>query len=92
MGRSSLNRNLYHLKNNRTLSKVCLALWTITVVSKFSAEIVKFREMLEDRINQQLPPLTAFPDEHRPLIAKLAHERFVFIELCGIWLLTGNYS
>ncbi|KAF8810148.1 hypothetical protein BYT27DRAFT_7240947 [Phlegmacium glaucopus] len=37
-------------------------------------EIVKFREMLEDRINQQSPPLTAFPDEHRPLIAKLAHE------------------
>ena len=32
--------------------------------------------MLEDRINQQSPPLTAFPDEHRALIAKLAHERF----------------
>ena len=43
----------------------------------FSTEIVKFREMLEDRIIQKLPPLTAFPDEHRPLIAKLAHERFV---------------
>ena len=46
-------------------------------IQSFPTEIVKFRDMLEDRINQQLPPLTAFPDEHRPLIAKLAHERFV---------------
>ena len=38
-------------------------------------EIVKFREMLEGRIEQQLPPLDVIPDEHQPLIAKLAHER-----------------
>ena len=75
MERLSLNRNLFHLENNLTLSKVCLTLWIIRIVLKLSVEIVKFREMLENRINQQSPPLTAFPDEHRPLIAKLAHER-----------------
>ncbi|KAF8892571.1 hypothetical protein BD779DRAFT_1670257 [Infundibulicybe gibba] len=37
-------------------------------------EIVKFREMLEGRIERQEPPLTSIPDDHRPLIAKLAHE------------------
>ncbi|KAF8162912.1 hypothetical protein B0H34DRAFT_299811 [Crassisporium funariophilum] len=37
-------------------------------------EIVKFREMLEERINKQEPPLSSFPEEHKPLIAKLAHE------------------
>ncbi|KAG5647143.1 hypothetical protein DXG03_001098 [Asterophora parasitica] len=30
--------------------------------------------MLEDRIQRQAPPLSVIPDEHRPLIAKLAHE------------------
>ena len=42
------------------------------------AEIVKFREMLEQRIERRDPPLTACPDEHRPLIAKLANERYAF--------------
>ncbi|KAG6919970.1 hypothetical protein DXG01_013319 [Tephrocybe rancida] len=37
-------------------------------------EIVQFREMLEERIKRQAPPLTAIPDEHRPLIVKLTHE------------------
>ncbi|KDR81817.1 hypothetical protein GALMADRAFT_240043 [Galerina marginata CBS 339.88] len=37
-------------------------------------EIVKFRSMLEERINMKEQPLSAFPDEHKPLIAKLAHE------------------
>ncbi|KAF9466308.1 hypothetical protein BDZ94DRAFT_1319571 [Collybia nuda] len=37
-------------------------------------EIVKFREMLEDLIEKNSPPLTTIPDEHKPLIAKLAHE------------------
>lgn len=40
-------------------------------------EIVKFREMLEQRIDSKAAPLTAIPDEHRPLIAKLVHERSV---------------
>lgn len=40
------------------------------------AEIVRFREMLEDRLSSKQPPLNAVPDEHKPVIAKLAHERF----------------
>jgi hypothetical protein len=39
-------------------------------------DIVKFREMLEQRLQRQETPFASFPDEHRPLIAKLAHERF----------------
>ena len=80
MERLFLGRNLFHLRNNLILFKVCFAfriLLRVGYVELFSTEIVKFREMLEDRIIQKLPPLTAFPDEHRPLIAKLAHERFV---------------
>ena len=64
-------------KQSDTLQGESLRYGLLGLYPKFSTEIVKFREMLEDRINQQLPPLTAFPDEHRPLIAKLAHERFV---------------
>jgi len=41
----------------------------------FLSEIVNFREMLEERIRSGQPSLTAFPEEHKPLIAKLAHER-----------------
>ncbi|PPQ68491.1 hypothetical protein CVT26_003430 [Gymnopilus dilepis] len=37
-------------------------------------EIVKFRTMLEDRISKKEGPLSVFPEEHKPLIAKLAHE------------------
>ncbi|KAJ3508632.1 hypothetical protein NLJ89_g5647 [Agrocybe chaxingu] len=37
-------------------------------------EIVSFRAMLEGRIGNKESPLTSFPEEHRPLIAKLAHE------------------
>lgn len=40
------------------------------------AEIVKFREMLEQRFERNDPPLSAIPEEHKPIIAKLAHERF----------------
>ncbi|PPQ77583.1 hypothetical protein CVT25_011375 [Psilocybe cyanescens] len=37
-------------------------------------EIVKFRAMLEDKINAKETPLSVFPEEYKPLIAKLAHE------------------
>ncbi|KAF6764704.1 CoCAF-1 [Ephemerocybe angulata] len=37
-------------------------------------EIVKFREMLENLIESDHSPLTEIPEEHRPVIAKLAHE------------------
>lgn len=39
------------------------------------AEIVKFREMIEQRIENQEPPLQSIPEEHLPVIAKLGHER-----------------
>ncbi|KAG2158454.1 uncharacterized protein EDB93DRAFT_670725 [Suillus bovinus] len=42
--------------------------------SEAMQEIVQFREMIEQRIARQDPPLTAIPDEHRPLIVKLAQE------------------
>ncbi|KAJ6630666.1 chromatin assembly factor 1 subunit A-domain-containing protein [Mycena sp. CBHHK59/15] len=37
-------------------------------------EIVKFREMLEERNAKRATVLTAITDEHKPVIAKLAHE------------------
>jgi len=39
------------------------------------SEIVKFREMLTMRIERGDPPLLMIPDDHRPVIVKLAHER-----------------
>ncbi|KAG1756444.1 uncharacterized protein EDB91DRAFT_1212997 [Suillus paluster] len=42
--------------------------------SEAMQEIVKFREMIEERIERQDPPLTVIPDEHKPLIVKLAQE------------------
>jgi hypothetical protein len=50
--------------------------WSINGSSLFT-EIVKFRDMLEERIKNSEPSLASFPDEHKPLIAKLAHERSV---------------
>lgn len=47
----------------------------ITEVS--SAEIVKFREMIEMHIERKDPPMNTVPEEHKPLIAKLVHERSV---------------
>ncbi|KAF8212412.1 chromatin assembly factor 1 subunit A-domain-containing protein [Mycena galopus ATCC 62051] len=37
-------------------------------------EIVKFREMLEDRSASQADVLTSIPEEYKPVIAKLVHE------------------
>ncbi|THH14718.1 hypothetical protein EW146_g5662 [Bondarzewia mesenterica] len=37
-------------------------------------ELVKFRELLEERIEKQEPALTCVPEEHRPLIAKFVQE------------------
>lgn len=38
-------------------------------------EIVRFREMIQERIDKQEPPLQSIPDEHLPLIAKFGHDR-----------------
>lgn len=43
-------------------------------LSETLQEIVKFREMIEQRKEKQEPPLQCIPDEHLPLIAKLGHE------------------
>ncbi|KAJ7489875.1 chromatin assembly factor 1 subunit A-domain-containing protein [Mycena galericulata] len=37
-------------------------------------EIVKFREMLEERSARRADSLPAIPEEHKPVIAKLVHE------------------
>ncbi|KAJ7752021.1 chromatin assembly factor 1 subunit A-domain-containing protein [Mycena metata] len=37
-------------------------------------EIVKFREMLEERISRREDALPSIPDEYKPVVAKLAHE------------------
>ena len=42
-------------------------------------EIVKFRELIEERLERSDSPLTELPDEYRPLIAKLAHERYAVV-------------
>lgn len=41
------------------------------------AEIVKFREMIDGRIERKDPPLTVIPEEHKRVVALLAHERCV---------------
>ncbi|TBU32249.1 hypothetical protein BD311DRAFT_714705 [Dichomitus squalens] len=43
-------------------------------MSETMQEIVNFREMLEERLAAKQSPLTAVPDEHKPVIAKLVHE------------------
>lgn len=39
-------------------------------------EIVKFREMLDSHVQNQDQPLVSIPEEHKPLIVKLAQERY----------------
>jgi chromatin assembly factor 1 subunit A len=53
-----------------------------------NSEIVKFRDMLEERISKQEPPFASFPNEHKPLVAKLAHERSVL----SVMLLVASKS
>ncbi|KAF7295073.1 hypothetical protein MIND_01045600 [Mycena indigotica] len=40
----------------------------------FAPEIVKFRELLEDRVARKAEGLTTIPDEHKPVIAKFVHD------------------
>ncbi|KIK06499.1 hypothetical protein K443DRAFT_674158 [Laccaria amethystina LaAM-08-1] len=63
---------IIELKNGKVVCKQkCIS---FEKQSETLQEIVKFREMLEGRIEKQQPPLDVIPDEHQPLIAKLAHE------------------
>lgn len=66
-------------KQSETLQGVCFAYLTFwQAYSSISIpEIVRFRAMLEERISNRESPLLSFPKEHKPLIAKLAHERSV---------------
>ena len=47
-----------------------------TIRTYRATEIVKFREMLEERLAAKESPLPTVPDEHKPVIAKLVHERY----------------
>ncbi|KAF8631437.1 hypothetical protein AX17_005114 [Amanita inopinata Kibby_2008] len=66
------NHSLVELKNGRvTLKQKSIS---FEKQSETLQEIVKFREFIEERIARHEPPLHDIPDEHKPLIAKLAHE------------------
>lgn len=43
-------------------------------LSETLAEIVKFRQMLEECVQKQMQPMTIIPDEYRPVIVKLGQE------------------
>jgi hypothetical protein len=79
MGRSHLSRNARPLRRCRKLSRVRDVASIEPNEAENHAEIVKFREMLEHRFERNDPPLTVIPEEHQPVIAKMAHERFFFL-------------
>ncbi|KIM80821.1 hypothetical protein PILCRDRAFT_822100 [Piloderma croceum F 1598] len=65
-------RSIVELKNGKVVFKQKPI--SFDKHSETMQEIVKFREMLEQRIERGNLPLTAYPDEHKPLVAKLANE------------------
>ncbi|TFK42940.1 hypothetical protein BDQ12DRAFT_677051 [Crucibulum laeve] len=71
-GKKQEETSLIELKSGKVVCKQkCVS---FEKQSETLQELVKFREMIEERIKQHLPPLDKIPDEHKPLIAKLAHE------------------
>jgi hypothetical protein len=50
---------------------------TDDVESDSPTEIVQFRTLLSDLLEKKASPLTAIPDEHLPVVAKLVHERYL---------------
>ncbi|PIL23817.1 hypothetical protein GSI_13568 [Ganoderma sinense ZZ0214-1] len=63
---------LVELKNGRLIFK---QKWlSFEKMSETMQEIVKFREMLEERLAAKDSPLTTVPDDHKPVFAKLVHE------------------
>ncbi|KAH9901194.1 hypothetical protein C8Q73DRAFT_752237 [Cubamyces lactineus] len=60
------------LKNGKLLLRQKIL--SFEKLSETMQEIVKFREMLEQRLEAKDPPLGIVPDEHKPVIAKLVHE------------------
>ncbi|KAI0637175.1 hypothetical protein C8Q77DRAFT_1190004 [Trametes polyzona] len=71
-GDKSEKPSLVELRNGRLVLKQKIL--AFEKMSETMQEIVKFREMLEQRLEAKEPPLDSIPDEHRPVIAKLVHE------------------
>ncbi|KAI8998819.1 hypothetical protein BD414DRAFT_433013 [Trametes punicea] len=68
----SEKRSLVELRNGKLVLKQKIL--SFEKMSETMQDIVKFREMLEQRVEAKQPPLTAIPDESKPVIAKLVHE------------------
>ncbi|KDQ59438.1 hypothetical protein JAAARDRAFT_68081 [Jaapia argillacea MUCL 33604] len=64
--------SIIELKNGKVIFKQKSI--SLEKLSETMQEIVKFREMLEERRLSQAGPLDAIPEEHKPLIVKLVHE------------------
>ncbi|KAL0947089.1 hypothetical protein HGRIS_013230 [Hohenbuehelia grisea] len=64
--------NIVELKNGKVVFKQKPI--SFEKLSETMQGIVSLRALLEERIEKQDSPFTDFPEEHRPLIAKLAHE------------------
>ncbi|KIK59679.1 hypothetical protein GYMLUDRAFT_44116 [Collybiopsis luxurians FD-317 M1] len=69
---SSAKSSLVELKNGKVIFKQ--KPYSFEKHSESLQELVKFREMLQERIGNADPALSALDDEHKPLIAKLVHE------------------
>ncbi|KAM6500858.1 Chromatin assembly factor 1 subunit A domain containing protein [Amanita muscaria] len=65
-------QRLIELKNGRVTLKQKIILFEKQ--SETLQEIVKFREFLQSRIDSKDPPLSEIPGDHKPVIAKMAHE------------------
>ncbi|OSD02875.1 hypothetical protein PYCCODRAFT_1435163 [Trametes coccinea BRFM310] len=65
-------RSIVELRNGKLVLKQKIL--SFEKMSETMQEIVKFREMLEQRLEGKEPPLSVIPDEHQPVIAKLVHE------------------
>ncbi|KZT28551.1 hypothetical protein NEOLEDRAFT_1175854 [Neolentinus lepideus HHB14362 ss-1] len=63
---------LAELRNGKVLFKQkCVA---FEKLSETMQEIVKFREMIQQRLQDREPPLNTIPSEHKPVLGKLVHE------------------
>ncbi|KAK0210599.1 chromatin assembly factor 1 subunit A-domain-containing protein [Desarmillaria ectypa] len=63
---------LVEIRNNKVVFKQKIV--SLEKQSETLQEIVKFRELLESRISGGGNPLVTIPDDHQPVIAKLAFE------------------
>ncbi|KAH9946279.1 uncharacterized protein BXZ73DRAFT_86440 [Epithele typhae] len=73
MNNEKLNKPLLvELKNGKLVFKQKSL--SFEKMSETMQEIVKFREMLEQMLEAKEPPLSAIPEEHKPVVAKLVQE------------------